>query len=63
MAGAAAQANNRKEASVPEVNARDAKLIQYLNEAHTKERQLEQALQAHIAMTTIATTASACSST
>jgi ferritin-like metal-binding protein YciE len=36
---------------VPDVNARDAKLIQYLNEAHTKERQLEQALQAHIAMT------------
>jgi len=48
-------ANNRKEASVPEVKARDAKLIQYLNEAHTKERQLEQALEAHIAMTEIAT--------
>jgi ferritin-like metal-binding protein YciE len=47
--------NNRKEASVPDVNARDAKLIQYLNEAHTKERQLEQALEAHIAMTEIAT--------
>jgi ferritin-like metal-binding protein YciE len=40
---------------VPDVNARDAKLIQYLNEAHTKERQLEQALEAHIAMTDIAT--------
>jgi len=40
---------------VPDVNARDAKLIQYLNEAHTKERQLEQALEAHIAMTEIAT--------
>jgi ferritin-like metal-binding protein YciE len=40
---------------VPEVKARDAKLIQYLNEAHTKERQLEQALEAHIAMTEIAT--------
>jgi ferritin-like metal-binding protein YciE len=40
---------------VPDVNARDAKLIQYLNEAHTKERQLEQALDAHIAMTEIAT--------
>jgi ferritin-like metal-binding protein YciE len=48
------EANNRRESSVPEVNARDAKLIQYLNEAHTKERQLEQALQAHIAMTEIA---------
>jgi ferritin-like metal-binding protein YciE len=40
---------------VPDVNARDAKLVQYLNEAHTKERQLEQALEAHIAMTEIAT--------
>lgn len=39
---------------MPEVKARDAKLIQYLNEAHVKERQLEQALQAHIAMTEIA---------
>ncbi|MFL5827824.1 MAG: ferritin-like domain-containing protein [Thermoleophilaceae bacterium] len=35
-----------------EVNARDAKLIQYLNEAYGKEKQLETALQAHIAMTT-----------
>src|ERR671914_60824 len=33
-------------------NARDTKLIQYLNEAYGKERQLETALQAHIAMTT-----------
>ena len=40
---------------MPDLNARDAKLIQYLNEAHTKERQLEQALEAHIAMTEIAT--------
>jgi ferritin-like metal-binding protein YciE len=39
---------------VPDVKASDAKLIQYLNEAHLKERQLEQALQAHIAMTEIA---------
>jgi ferritin-like metal-binding protein YciE len=37
------------------MKARDAKLIQYLNEAHVKERQLEQALAAHIAMTEIAT--------
>src|SRR5215217_2806354 len=33
-------------------NARDMKLIQYLNEAYGKERELETALQAHIAMTT-----------
>ncbi len=35
-----------------EITARDAKLAQYLNEAYGKERQLETALQAHIAMTT-----------
>jgi ferritin-like metal-binding protein YciE len=35
-----------------ELNSRDAKLIQYLNEAYGKERELETALQAHIAMTT-----------
>jgi ferritin-like metal-binding protein YciE len=35
-----------------ELRARDAKLIQYLNEAYGKERELETALQAHIAMTT-----------
>jgi ferritin-like metal-binding protein YciE len=35
-----------------EPNARDAKLIQYLNEAYGKEKQLETALQAHIGMTT-----------
>jgi ferritin-like metal-binding protein YciE len=40
---------------VADVKARDAKLIQYLNEAHVKERQLEQALEAHIAMTELAT--------
>ncbi|MGH2844972.1 MAG: ferritin-like domain-containing protein [Thermoleophilaceae bacterium] len=32
--------------------ARDLKLIQYLNEAYGKEKQLETALQAHISMTT-----------
>jgi ferritin-like metal-binding protein YciE len=32
--------------------ASDAKLIQYLNEAYGKEKQLETALQAHISMTT-----------
>ena len=40
---------------MPDVKARDAKLIQYLNEAHVKERQLEQALEAHIAMTELTT--------
>jgi ferritin-like metal-binding protein YciE len=33
-------------------NERDEKLVQYLNEAYGKERELEVALQAHIAMTT-----------
>lgn len=37
---------------MPDVTARDAKLIQYLNEAFAKEKQLETALTAHIAMTT-----------
>jgi ferritin-like metal-binding protein YciE len=35
-----------------ELTAKDAKLIQYLNEAYGKEQQLETALQAHITMTT-----------
>jgi len=35
-----------------DLNARDTKLIQYLNEAYGKEKELETALQAHIAMTT-----------
>jgi ferritin-like metal-binding protein YciE len=34
-----------------DLNARDAKLVQYLNEAFGKERQLEQALTAHIGLT------------
>ena len=34
------------------MTARDTKLIQYLNEAYGKEKQLETALEAHIAMTT-----------
>jgi ferritin-like metal-binding protein YciE len=38
-----------------ELTTRDAKLIQYLNEAYGKEKELETALQAHIAMTTRAT--------
>jgi ferritin-like metal-binding protein YciE len=32
-------------------NERDSKLVQYLNEAYTKERELESSLQAHIEMT------------
>ena len=35
-----------------DLNARDTKLIQYLNEAYGKEKELETALEAHIAMTT-----------
>src|SRR3954470_3899978 len=35
-----------------DLKAKDAKLIQYLNEAYGKERELETALQAHIQMTT-----------
>ena len=35
-----------------ELNERDTKLVQYLNEAYGKEKELETALQAHISMTT-----------
>jgi ferritin-like metal-binding protein YciE len=35
-----------------EMTVRDVKLVQYLNEAYGKERELEVALQSHIAMTT-----------
>lgn len=35
-----------------DLNARDSKLVQYLNEAYGKEKELETALEAHIAMTT-----------
>ena len=37
---------------VADLQAKDVKLIQYLNEAYGKEKQLETALEAHIAMTT-----------
>ena len=37
---------------MPDIKAKDVKLIQYLNEAYGKEKQLETALEAHIAMTT-----------
>ncbi|HEV7459998.1 MAG TPA: DUF892 family protein [Solirubrobacteraceae bacterium] len=36
-------------------NASEAKLIQYLNEAYSKEKELETALEAHIALATRAT--------
>jgi ferritin-like metal-binding protein YciE len=35
-----------------DLNERDAKLVQYLSEAYGKERELESALEVHIAMTT-----------
>jgi ferritin-like metal-binding protein YciE len=35
-----------------DLRTRDAKLVQYLNEAYGKEKELETALEAHIAMTT-----------
>ena len=35
----------------PEPTTREAKLIQYLNEAYGKEKELEAALKAHISMT------------
>jgi ferritin-like metal-binding protein YciE len=35
-----------------ELNARESKLVQYLNEAYGKEKELETALTAHIGMTT-----------
>jgi ferritin-like metal-binding protein YciE len=37
---------------MPETPTRDAKLVQLLNEAYTKEKQLETALQAHVQVTT-----------
>jgi ferritin-like metal-binding protein YciE len=37
--------------AMADMNERDAKLVQYLSEAYGKERELETALQAHIAMT------------
>jgi ferritin-like metal-binding protein YciE len=38
--------------AMSETPARDAKLVQLLNEAYTKEKQLEVALSAHVEMTT-----------
>jgi ferritin-like metal-binding protein YciE len=37
---------------MPEQTTRDTKIVQYLNEAYGKEKELETALEAHISMTT-----------
>jgi ferritin-like metal-binding protein YciE len=37
---------------MPEMTTSNAKLVQYLNEAYGKEKELETALEAHISMTT-----------
>src|SRR4029078_15595 len=44
--------SRRQATHMGELNERDTKLVQYLNEAYGKEKQLEVALEAHIAMTT-----------
>src|SRR3954452_14532635 len=44
------RASRRRDMADP--TRRELKLIQYLNEAYSKEKELETALQAHIAMTT-----------
>src|SRR5215218_8808291 len=41
----------RRKRAMSDLNERDGKLVQYLSEAYGKERELETALQAHIAMT------------
>jgi len=46
------RSDDRGEEAMAEQSARDLKLIQYLNEAYGKEKELETALQAHISMTT-----------
>jgi ferritin-like metal-binding protein YciE len=47
-----AEETERGAKDMAEQTARDAKLVQYLTEAYTTEKQLETALAAHIAMTT-----------
>src|SRR3954468_16052099 len=42
----------RRGYDMAELNARDAKLVQFLNEAHAKEAELEADLTAHISLTT-----------
>src|SRR4051794_11117110 len=41
----------RRKNDMAELNARDAKLVQFLNEAHAKEAELEADLTAHISLT------------
>jgi ferritin-like metal-binding protein YciE len=48
---AATSETEEAQISMADMNERDAKLVQYLSEAYGKERELEAALQAHIAMT------------
>jgi ferritin-like metal-binding protein YciE len=43
--------NQEAQSPMSDLNERDAKLVQYLSEAYGKERELEAALGAHIAMT------------
>src|SRR3954463_124870 len=43
--------NRREYRQMAELNARDAKLVQFLNEAHAKEAELEADLTAHISLT------------
>src|SRR4051795_12969573 len=45
------QISQPKEYEMAELNARDAKLVQFLNEAHAKEAELEADLTAHINLT------------
>jgi ferritin-like metal-binding protein YciE len=54
LCGYAPTTRKRTEGAIQmkDLNARDAKLVQYLNEAFGKERHLEQALEAHIGLTT-----------
>jgi ferritin-like metal-binding protein YciE len=42
----------KEEQQMTELNARESKLVQYLNEAYGKEKELESSLTAHIGMTT-----------
>jgi ferritin-like metal-binding protein YciE len=51
QAGNTQKGKGNPEVAETDINVRDAKLIQYLNEAFGKEKQLETALEAHIAMT------------
>jgi ferritin-like metal-binding protein YciE len=50
--GSGGETRRRENVAMSDPNERDAKLVQYLNEAYGKERELETALQAHIGMTT-----------